>query len=159
MQDMVWSGSYALQRHDGRYWMSYIGSATPGYEGNPVFQHDTRGTITGDAQIAKMGDLYVMFFYTAHCPLYSYSSYNSFAVSRDLVHWTEWQGEPLVYPTEPYESKYAHKPFVVKHDGVVYHYYCAVTKSGERTIALATSRPVMEHYLFAYFTSNSTEGQ
>ena len=114
------------------------------YDGNPVFQHDTKGTITGDAQIARIDDLYVMFFYTAHCPLYTYSSYNSFAVSRDLIHWTEWKGEPLVYPTEPYEDKYAHKSFVVKTNGVVYHYYCAVTKKGERTIALATSKPVNE---------------
>ena len=81
------------------------------------------------------------------------------AKSEGLVHWTEWKGEPLVYPTEDYESKYAHKAFVVKHNGVVYHYYCAVTKSGERTIALATSKPIYSHYLFAYFTGNETDQQ
>lgn len=233
LQDPVWNGSYKLRKCKGRYWMSYIGSATRGYEGrpisigiastkgcpakvhpwetydapvlsledkdvkpweswspyksivyradfqghpfvmfynaaqkvgngdvrekigiaysndmrhwkryegNPVFEHDTKGTITGDAQLARMGDLWVMFFYAAHNPLAKYTAYNSFAVSRDLVNWTEWKGEPLIYPTETYEGKYAHKPFVVKHNGVVYHYYCAVDKRGHRTIALATSR-------------------
>ena len=34
---------------------------------------------------------------------------------------------------------YAHKPWLVKHDGVVYHFYCAVGDNG-RVIALATSK-------------------
>ncbi len=232
LQDPTWDGSYELLQYDGRYWMSYIGSATPGYEGrpisvgiastnaspaavhewqtydkpilgfddkdakpwerhspyksivyqinflghpfvlfynaaqqyakndvrekigiaysddmrhwrryegNPIFAHDTKGTLTGDAQLAKMGDLWVMFFYSAHNPLVQYGAYNSFAVSRDLIHWTEWTGQPLVYPSEDYDGRYAHKPFVVKHNGVVYHYYCAVDKQRHRTIALATS--------------------
>jgi hypothetical protein len=36
---------------------------------------------------------------------------------------------------------HAHKPFVLRHEGVFYHYYCAVSET-ERTIALATSQPL-----------------
>jgi hypothetical protein len=40
-------------------------------------------------------------------------------------------------------TAYAHKPWLLKHDGVVYHFYCAVGNQG-RVIALATSRPMKE---------------
>jgi len=39
-----------------------------------------------------------------------------------------------------FDRTHAHKPWVLKHDGVVYHYYCAVGGKG-RGIALATSEP------------------
>jgi len=55
------------------------------------------------------------------------------------VHWTKWDGAPLVGPGEPYDRAYAHKPWVVKWKGVVYHFYCAVGDEG-RVIALATSQ-------------------
>ena len=38
------------------------------YKGNPVFAHDSDGTITGDAQSVKMGDLWVMFYFSAFNP-------------------------------------------------------------------------------------------
>ena len=89
-----------------------------------------------------MGDWWVMFFYSAFDPAYPYTTYDSFAISRDLVNWKEWKGERLIYPSESYDALYAHKPFVMKHDGIVYHYYCAVDKNGYRTIALATSKEI-----------------
>ena len=49
----------------------------------------------------------------------------------------------LVEPSEPWDRKYAHKPWVIKHGGIVYHYYCAVGNSG-RVIALATSKDLGE---------------
>ena len=33
------------------------------HDGNPIFANEVGGIITGDAQIAKMGDLYVMFYF------------------------------------------------------------------------------------------------
>ena len=45
----------------------------------------------------------------------------------------------LIAPSEPYDETYAHKPWLVKHDGIVYHFYCAVGDQG-RVIALATSK-------------------
>ena len=110
------------------------------YEGNPVFAHDTDGTITGDAQIVKMGDVFVMFYFSAFNPTRKYNAYNTFAASYDLVHWTDWDGDDLIVPSKPYDEMFAHKSCVVKHDGTVYHFYCAVNNAEQRGIALATSR-------------------
>ena len=112
------------------------------YAGNPIFSHEAQGTITGDAQIVKMGDVYVMFYFSAFNPTRPYLAYNTFACSYDLVTWDDWQGDDLIYPTKPYDEMFAHKSFVVKHDGVVYHFYCAVNNDEQRGIAVATSRPM-----------------
>ena len=55
------------------------------------------------------------------------------------MNWTDWQGEDLIAPSEDFDSKYAHKPWVIKWDGIVYHFYNAVGENG-RVIALATSK-------------------
>lgn len=112
------------------------------YKGNPVFSHEASGIITGDAQIVKMGDIYVMFYFSAYNPLRKYNAYNTFAVSRNLVDWQDWSGEDLIYPTKSYDEMFAHKSYVVKWKGVVYHFYCAVNNPGQRGIALATSVPM-----------------
>jgi hypothetical protein len=67
------------------------------------------------------------------------NAFNRFACSYDLVHWTDWTGDDLVKPGEPYDEKFAHKSFVVKHKGVVYHFYNAVNHKDQRGIAVATS--------------------
>lgn len=112
------------------------------YPGNPVFANEVGGIITGDAQIAKMGDLYVMFYFKAYDPSRKYNAFNTFAVSRDLIHWERWDGEDLIWPTKPYDEMFAHKSYVLKHDGVVYHFYCAVNNDQQRGIAVATSVPM-----------------
>ncbi|MDO4158942.1 MAG: malectin domain-containing carbohydrate-binding protein [Prevotellaceae bacterium] len=112
------------------------------YNGNPIFAHDSDGTITGDAQIVKMGNLYVMFYFSAFNPTREYNAFNTFAASYDMIHWTDWAGEDLIIPSKPYDEMFAHKSYVVKHDGIVYHFYCAVNNSGQRGIALATSKPM-----------------
>jgi len=110
------------------------------YKGNPVFAHEASGIITGDAQVVKMGDLYVMFYFSAYNPQKPYNAYNTFAVSRDLVNWYDWDGPDLIYPSKDYDEMFAHKSYVLKHNGTVYHFYCAVNNAGQRGIALATSR-------------------
>jgi predicted GH43/DUF377 family glycosyl hydrolase len=103
----------------------------------PVIDNGPRG-ISGDPQIVRMGDLWVMFYF-GH--VWKPKAFDTFAVSEDLVNWTLWQGPHLIEPSEPFDSTFAHKPWIIKHDGVVYHYYCAVGDQG-RCIALATSKRV-----------------
>lgn len=110
--------------------------------GNPVFFHEAPGIITGDAQIVKFPHYYVMFYFSAFNPKRKYNAYNTFAVSRDLVNWQDWEGADLIYPSKPYDDMFAHKSYVLKHQGVVYHFYCAVNHAGQRGIAVATSVPM-----------------
>ena len=124
------------------------------YDGNPVYFHEAPGIITGDAQIVRMdgsvlggsatesSPLYVMFYFSAYNPDRKYNAYNTFSVSRDLLHWQDWTGADLIVPSKPYDEMFAHKSYVVKHDGVVYHFYCAVNNDQQRGIAVATSVPM-----------------
>lgn len=95
-----------------------------------------RPAISGDPQIVQMGDMWVMFYFGFR---WQPQAFDTFACSRDLVHWTKWTGPALIAPSEPWDQTFAHKPWVLKHDGVVYHFYCAVGDEG-RVIALATSK-------------------
>ena len=90
--------------------------------------------ISGDPQLTKIGDDWVMFYFGAW---WKPQAFDTFACSYDLIHWTKWDGPLLIEPTEPWDKTYAHKPWVLKHEGVVYHFYCAVVS---RAIALATSK-------------------
>jgi len=233
LQDTRWDGSYKMKKHDGKYWMTYIGGNSRGYEAGllsigvaysrksparvqewnyfdkPVLSskdpdvrwwenitqykstviqdkkkltgypfvmfynakgdslHSRRGAerigmavsedmvhwqrfmnepvinhhrgISGDAFLQKIDDLWVMFYFGAFWTGRN-DAFNRFACSRDLVNWTDWQGEDLIAPSEPWDDRYAHKSFVVKHKGVVYHFYCAVNKKEQRGIAVATSK-------------------
>jgi hypothetical protein len=229
--DTTWGGSNTLDKHEGRYWLSYLGGAKPGYETPPlaigiastedptqpsawqklptpvlrhddadarpferdtlfksyIFRDDTRtlgapfvmfynarapkdserigiavsqdletwkrygdahvlenerpfglkhGVISGDPQIVRMGDLWVIFYFGA---FWKPGAFDTFAASRDLVHWTKWEGPDLIKASEPWDTPFAHKPWILKHDGVVYHFYCAEGNQG-RVIALATSK-------------------
>lgn len=97
----------------------------------------TRGKgICGDAQIAKLGDIYIMFYFGA---FWKPGAFERFACSYDLINWTDWEGEDLLASSEDYDKTFAHKPWVIKWNGVVYHFYNAVGTSG-RVIALATSK-------------------
>lgn len=228
--DTDWEGDHSVHTYDGKYWMSYIGGALPGYEPDPLsigmacsevfepgsfvqlprpilsnvdpevraFERVTlyksnvfydeketvgypfvmfyngkagefgiekigmavsrdmvhwkrygedcvlsneiegRWNIAGDPQVIRYRDLWVMHYFVARDAM----AYDTFACSRDLVHWTRWDGlggEPLVKPSEVYDRIYAHKPYVLKHEGTVYHFYCAVGEVG-RGIAVAASR-------------------
>lgn len=224
LQDHQWGGSCTLQQYAGKYWLSYFGGSTTGFEkgklgigiastddpaavkpwnrleSNPVLtpdQPDARGwektklfksnviwdksgslgypfvmyynaalgkqecigmavskdmkqwlrygkdpvvaggTISGDPQIVKIGDVWVMFYFMF--VMGGNKTFDTFACSYDLATWTKWNGKHLIEPSEPWDIAAAHKPWIIKHDGVVYHYYCAC-KKGKRAIGLATSK-------------------
>lgn len=85
-----------------------------------------------------MGDEWVMFYFGA---FWKKGAFDTFAASTDLVHWTKWSGTDLLEASESYDTPFAHKPWIIKHDDVVYHFYCAVGGPDQhRTIAVATSK-------------------
>ena len=222
--DIEWGGDYSVRKYRDKYWMSYLGGNTSGYEagvlkigmansetltdvhewhtlktpvltpededvrwfedktiykslviydskkhtGHPfVMYYNAKGDtanyesigmavsddmvswkrfgenpvitrhkgICGDAQIAHYDDLYIMFYFGA---FWKPGAFERFACSYDLINWTDWDGEDLISPSEAYDQQYAHKPWVIKWKGVVYHFYTAVGDRG-RVIALATS--------------------
>ena len=107
------------------------------YQTDPVVHHKIG--ITGDGVIQKMGNVWVMFYFGAFWEGRK-DAFNRFACSYDLVNWTDWNGDDLIKSSEPFDAKFAHKPFVVKWKGVVYHFYCAVDAKDHRGIAVATSK-------------------
>jgi len=110
------------------------------YGDKPLINHH-KG-ISGDAYIQRINDTWVMFYFGAFWTGWNQGAFNRFAVSNDLVNWTDWKGDDLIKSSEPYDNMFAHKSFVVKHDGVVYHFYCAVNKAEQRGIAVATSKDI-----------------
>ena len=236
LQDTKWAGSYKLKKYKGKYWMSYFGGDSKGYEAGDLsigiaytMQHPSKvqewqrlskpvltakdedvswwdnrklfkssvirdqqkltghefvmyynangdsaknnlktrwferigmavsddmttwkrfGTapvvhhpvgITGDALVQKIGDTWVMFYFGAFWQDRK-KAFNRFAASKDLINWTDWTGDNLIEPSETYDELYAHKSYVLKHKGVVYHFYCGVNKKDQRGIAVATSK-------------------
>jgi predicted GH43/DUF377 family glycosyl hydrolase len=158
LYDTEWGGAYRLGKYKGRSWMSYIGGKSSGYEEGelsigmaisddmlhwrrfntePVVHHEAG--ITGDPYLQKIGDVWVMFYFGAFCKDRP-KAFDRFACSYDLVHWTDWEGESLVEPSEDFDARYAHKPCVIKYKGVVYHFYNAVNEKDQRGIAVATSK-------------------
>lgn len=95
--------------------------------------------ITGDPILQKIGKVWVMFYFGAFWQDRP-GAFNRFACSYDLLNWTDWTGPNLIESSEPYDAQFAHKSFVLKHKGVVYHFYCAVNKKDQRGIAVATSK-------------------
>ena len=127
---------YLAVSDDGENWKRYLD--------NPIID-ETKTIdnllISGDPQVVKIDGYYVMFFFRA---IRDGGAYNTFAVSKNLTDWTIWDGEPLIKSEFDWENVYAHKSYVVKHNGVVYHYYCAVNDKKERFIALATSEKIIK---------------
>ena len=134
----------SLKNNKKTRWYERIGMAVSDdmthwqrFKTDPVMHHPVG--ITGDAVIQKMGDKYVMFYFGAFWQDRK-GAFNRFAVSKDLMNWTDWQGDNLIESSEDYDALYAHKSYVLKHKGVVYHFYCAVNKNDQRGIAVATSK-------------------
>lgn len=137
------NGDTSHNRDKKTRWFERIGMAVSTdmthwkrFQIDPVMHHKIG--ITGDAVIQKIKDVWVMFYFGAFWEGRK-DAFNRFACSYDLVHWTDWTGEDLIKPSTVYDAKYAHKSFVVKWNGVVYHFYNAVDDKENRAIAVATS--------------------
>jgi predicted GH43/DUF377 family glycosyl hydrolase len=134
----------SLENNPKTRWFERIGMAVSNdmitwkrFNPEPIVHHPVG--ITGDPVIQKIGDVYVMFYFGAFWQDRA-GAFNRFACSYDLVNWTDWSGDNLIQSSESFDERFAHKSFVVKHEGVVYHFYCAVNKKEQRGIAVATSK-------------------
>jgi len=146
-QDGVWQEKIGMAVSDDLLAWRRVGAG-------PVIDDCRPGKpgISGDPMIRRIGDVWVMFYFGFQWKDGLKGAFDTFACSYDLKEWTKWTGDPLVKPSRgwfvTHDTQHAHKPWVIKHDGVVYHYYCAVGKQG-RGLALATSRDLRQKDLFA----------
>lgn len=136
-----------LLEHDGTYylfynaktcgepWVEQIGVATSPdlatwrrHPDNPILRVSARPAFddifVSDPCVFRVGDRWVMFHYTLSSDGHAR---DSVAYSDDLLHW-EKSGEILVDVGRAGEcdSRYAHKPALIAHDGRLYHFYTAV---------------------------------
>jgi hypothetical protein len=143
--DPEWGGSLALQPYDGRYWISYFGGSKQGYEPDPLSiglawsrspdrpvswtRLDENPVLTPGQPDARPFERATL--YKSHV---LWDKAESLGYPFVMYYNAKQQG-----PSLPWDKTYAHKPWLLEYQGVVYHFYCAVGTEG-RAIALATSR-------------------
>ncbi|MDD9269195.1 hypothetical protein ACFPES_19285 [Paenibacillus sp. GCM10023248] len=125
------------------------------YEQNPVLQVTPDGWDSGFASdpcvlYDQDRNQWVMYYFG-----YNYKqAQEGIALSPDLLHW-EKHPEPIIRVGEEdsIDAIFAHKPSVITHQGVLYHFYCSCRRYREgdpaknfgkefRTITFAASHPV-----------------
>lgn len=123
------------------------------WEGNPVLRVSERGwdsRFVSDPCVLRDGDRWAMYFFGFD----DKHAQDGIAFSADLLTW-EKHPEPILPAGKSGEldSIHAHKPSVLAHDGVLYHFYVAARpyEAGDatkflgreyRTISVATSKPL-----------------
>lgn len=97
-----------------------------------------------DPWIVRLGGRWSMFYFGFD----GVHGRDMLAASTDWLHWRKTRWNPILDVGEPgtYDELHAHKPCVLKHEGVWYHFYTSVGRMGGtenmRAIALATSRRI-----------------
>ena len=154
-QGIIWKLFVIYNEEDGKYYGYYNTATGPEItcgatsddilhwtrmDTNPLIvpENGWGNTHNADPDVVKIGDYWVMFYFTSKPG--QDGVIDSFAVSKDMTHWQK-SFKSLTELNDSWCCWHAHKPCVVKHNGVVYHYYCAVTWYPEyaRTIAVNTS--------------------
>ena len=108
--------------------------------GDPKKDRDHR--IIGDPWIMRQGDVWEMYYFGFD----GQHARECLATSSDLVHWKKSPLNPIMDAGPPgtYDSIHCHKPCIILHDGVYYHFYTACGPrpdgSEHRAIGLAMSR-------------------
>jgi predicted GH43/DUF377 family glycosyl hydrolase len=116
------------------------------YSGNPVIRNGPADSwderFASDPCVVQDGDRWALFYFGLDR---KGTARDLVATGPDLFHF-EKADKILIDVGQPgsVDSKYAHKPSVIYHDGVLYHFYCAV--SGKypneiRGISVARSKP------------------
>jgi predicted GH43/DUF377 family glycosyl hydrolase len=114
------------------------------YEGNPILANGPAGSpdevFASDPCVLKFGRRWAMFYYSLDR---KGVARDLLAVSADLRRFTKCEGVLIdIGPPGSIDSRYAHKPAVIAHQGALYHFYCAVSRENVRGIAVASSVPL-----------------
>lgn len=150
----------AKNRTDGTNgWIEQTGLATsPDLENwtraanNPLLRvspDSWESRFVSDPCVLKHQDKWAMFYFGYD----GKHAQEGIALSDDLQNWEKHSAPIIQYGQDgSLDSLYAHKPSVIRHDGILYHFYCAcrpslpgdiAVNSGKfRTIAVATSKPL-----------------
>ncbi len=140
------AGKYYLfynAKTEGAPWTEQTGLATSKdlktwkrHEANPVIPVGPKGgfddVFCSDPCVLRYGNTWVMFYYTLSS---DGRARDTVAFSDDLLDWRK-SNEILidVGPPGSIDSTYAHKPAIFTKDGILYHYYCAVSPAREKHI-------------------------
>jgi predicted GH43/DUF377 family glycosyl hydrolase len=148
-------GTYYLfynAKTEEKQWHEQIGVATSRdlktwtrHEGNPTIPNGGPGSVdekfASDPCVLKFGNKWAIFYYSLDA---KGKARDLLALSPDLMKAQKCEGILVDVSKNPedVDSTYAHKPSVIAKDGVLYHYYCAVSEKHGRGIGVATSRPL-----------------
>jgi predicted GH43/DUF377 family glycosyl hydrolase len=147
------AGAYYLfynAKTRGQPWREQTGFATSKdlkrwvrFPGNPVIPNGGPGApdeiFASDPCVLRHRDRWALFYY----------GLDKRGVARDLLALAPAFEGPVtkagvlidVGPKGSIDSRYAHKPSVIAHQGALYHFYCAVSEEFGRGIGVARSRP------------------
>lgn len=139
---------YYNAKTTGRPWREQTGVATSRdlrrwtrYAGNPILRNGGAGSpderFASDPCVLRYRGGWAYFYFGLDA---KGAARDLLAVGRDLFS-AEKSGAPLIDVGGPgaIDERYAHKPSVIWRKGVLYHFYCAVSKANVRGISVATS--------------------
>jgi hypothetical protein len=114
------------------------------YSRNPVIPNGPPGSVdeifASDPCVLRFGKQWALFYYSLDA---KGVARDVLALSPDLRRADKCDGVLIdVGPAGSVDARYAHKPSVVTRDGVLFHYYCAVSSDDTRGISVAASRPL-----------------
>ncbi len=111
--------------------------------GNPILRNGRSGTrdeiFASDPCVLKYRNEWALFYFGLDK---QGVARDLLALSPDLISTRKCDGVLVdVGPKGSVDSKYAHKPSMIFHQGSLYHFYCAVSEEFGRGISVASSRP------------------
>ena len=146
---------YCLLRHGDLFHIFYNAKNTD--HPNPWIEQtghatspDLKSWTRSDPFVVRYGNRWVMF----HFGFDGRHAQDGIAFSDDLYHWRQLPDPILTVGADgEIDSIHAHKPGIIRHDGVLYHFYCACRpwREGDpaknlgnefRCLTVATSKPV-----------------
>lgn len=105
------------------------------YENNPILKPGDEGSwdgcLIGDPYlIGPIDSKWYMFYYGYD----GKKAYEGMAVSEDLYQWEKYRENPIILPGKEgeFDEAMVHKPCVLEHNGVWYHFYTARPRNWDR---------------------------